>query len=551
MKSSRRVARRLWWGGSIAVSITLAVFLLWSCGGDSSTGSEDNNQSGLIGPGGGTFVDPTSGVAVVVPPGALSTETQITCTRYADESEIPDSMLSSIFGPLGVVCLGPDGTQFDSAVTVTVPVSDTLTPGEQFPLFVWNESNDSWEQTEFTCTASADGLSYSTEVTHFSSFSSSNGYGSDGIFGNLDPATWLDVESAFNAWIGSFCWDLSFDNTKQMKDCCMGVTGLKFTMDYRGAITYPDEDIQGDINNYDFVEHFEVTRGEIGTDYYLHLTADVYWSCMTPDPMSVTAFPAEIDLTEQTAHTSEITAFAGCGGHRMGWVQVAFAVDGPGSVNPTTCWVSPDGYAHTTYTATDTGTATITGTMTSCQEFGNPQTAFDTTVIRIDSCTNWGVIVELTFDHETDNFTFHDDITMHIPLMISPTGEITSSGGAGTHSASLSTTAPDCSVTQSITPDFVPGAQGSVIGPNMYLTIAPVSGWALLYTLTCIVDDQPVDVPLPPYNYLLPSIMAGQIFDEFPLALEKGAFARGSGSDTQWGEDYPITYEYYIIVYCD
>jgi hypothetical protein len=60
-----------------------------------------------------------------------------------------------------------------------------------------------------------------------------------------------------------------------------------------------------------------------------------------------------------------------------------------------------------------------------------------------------------------------------------------------------------------------------------------------------------VDIPLPPYNYLLPSIMASQIFNELPLTLEDGASATGSGQDTEWSDEDPITYTYQVVVHCE
>ncbi len=132
-------------GGFLVLAAVLVALFFWTCGDDSSTNNPEDPpaNNGSIGPAGGTFTDAASGVTVEVPAGALSTATTLTCTHYADQSEVPDSMWSGVFGALGIVCLGPDGQTFDSAVTITVPVTETLTPGEQFPLFVWNTDSDS------------------------------------------------------------------------------------------------------------------------------------------------------------------------------------------------------------------------------------------------------------------------------------------------------------------------------------------------------------------------------------------------------------------------
>ncbi len=401
------------------------------------------------------------------------------------------------------------------------------------------------------CTASGDGLSYSAPVTHFSSFSADNGFGADGAFGDLDPSCWFEVDVAFNGWIGAFGMSMMNKTRKRMRDCCMKLTGREFTCDYRGAVDYQKTEELGNVSDYNYREHMEVTRGEIGSAYYLHLEIELFWSCDNPEYVILESSRELIDLSKDLNKTSDISVMSICGRYRMPGVETQFTVSGPGSIAPATAVTGADGYAQATYTATDTGTARVIGTANSCLAWSDAKAKADTAIIKVDSCSSFFVYVELTFDHATEHFAFHDVITMSIPLTISETGEITSTGGEGTHAASLGTSGPDCDVTAEYAPDFTAAAIGQVTGPNMYLTIAPTTGWALLYAVTCIVDDKPMTIPMPPYNYLLPSIMAGQIFNEFPIAMQNGAYANGSGQDTQWGEDYPITYTYYINVGCD
>jgi hypothetical protein len=252
-----------------------------------------------------------------------------------------------------------------------------------------------------------------------------------------------------------------------------------------------------------------------------------------------------------TARTSQVKASVGCDYRRMVGIPMAFTLEGPGSISPASTQTGSDGYAYSTYTATDTGTAVITATATTCDQWQKPRTSSEPVSIEVDSCGNWVLIVEMTVTHSTLNFDFQDEITMIIPLVISETGEITSrtADADGTHAASLVTFGPDCVVTQAYTPDFVPGAIGNVVGSTAYVTIAPVAEWALLYVVTCIVDDEPYYIPMPPYNYLIPSLMASQMFNEYPVVLENGTFYNGSGVDTEWSEDYPISYTFQITVH--
>jgi len=523
-------------------------------GGDSSTNDNGGATGGtnLIGPEGGTFIDASSGVMVSVPAGALASETQLTCTYYDSDNDIPGDIHSGFFGSLGVVKFGPDGLEFDSPATITVPVSVDLTPGDQFPLFVWNPDKQSWQQTESLCTVNADGKSYSALVSHFSMFTGDQLNGIDGIFGNLDPQHLLDVDVAFNSWIGSFGISIMHDTRKQMRDCCMQVIGRKFTIDYQGEVNYsPPPQVFGDITNADYEDKYEVIRTyESGA--YLHLTVTLYWRCDFPDHLTIDSNVSSISLDDEMNRSTTIRALGVCYTSRMPGIPVDFSLNGPGSINPTSTVTDSDGYAYTTYTASDdTGTATVTADIVSCGEWDNIHTYQEFTDIEVYRCTDWELAIDMTFSHGTENLEFYDEIMMYIPLEISEAGVVSSSGGEGSHhQTSLTVTQENCAVTSANTPDFGATVSGEKIGPNIYVTVAPVN-LVLDYILTCNLDDEPQEVPLPPYTYLIQSIIPAQIFNEFPIELKEGVFANGSGQDMMWSEDYPISYTYHIAVFCN
>lgn len=141
---------------------------------------------------GGVLTDPESGASVAIPEFALSADTTISLTAYKDPAAIQDR-----FGPtpfVGGVELGPDGTQFDSPVTVTIPSGRPLIPGARYPLFLYDEGNDRWEETEFTGVASPDGLSITAEVTHFSTYA---------CFGSFVPQD-VAADDVFYLYLESF-----------------------------------------------------------------------------------------------------------------------------------------------------------------------------------------------------------------------------------------------------------------------------------------------------------------------------------------------------------
>ena len=524
--------------------LILTLLLFMNCWGGVSV----NHAEDTIGPSGGTFTDEESDVEISVPAGALSSETQLTCTYYEGEDDFPDTMKSMFFGELGLVDLGPDGLEFDSPVTITVPVSADLTPGDQFPLFVWNTADQSWEQTESLCTVNADGHSYSAQVTHFSMYTASQLNGIDGIFGNLDPSSWQDVESAFINWQVSSGLIIYADakKRKQMRDCCMELTGIRNTIDYRGAVDFEDAHETGDISNSDYVEKYEVTRGG-GDDFYLHLTSTLYWRCVNPNAITVQSEVSSINMDTDTNLSTTVRVYSLCESCSMPGVRVDFFLSGPGSITPESTVTGADGLAYTTYTASEKGTAVISANLVSCQQWDQSHILSSSTSIEVIK-KDWELYIEMSFSHNPENWDFYDDIAMYIPFKISDTGVISSPGGEGSHSAVLLNLPDDCIITHEYAPDFVPGVSGNKTGSTIYLTVAPISGWALEYTLMCDIDDKPVEVWLPPYEALLQSIMVMQVFNEYPAILEENWFASGSGQDTMWATDNPIEYTYYITV---
>jgi len=543
------------------IKLLLTTFILLmlalSCGGGGGDSSTNDNggatgDTNLIGPEGGTFIDASSGVTVSVPAGALASETQLTCTYYDSDNDIPDDIHSGFFGDLGVVNLGPDGLEFDSPATITVPVSVDLTPGEQFPLFFWNTDTRSWQQTESLCTVNADGRSYSAQVSHFSMFTGDQLNGIDGIFGNLDPQRWLDVDVAFNGWIGSFGISIMHDTRKQMRDCCMQVIGRKFTIDYQGAVNYnPPPEVTGDITNADYEDKYEVIR-TYESGVYLHLSVTLYWRCDFPDSLTLDSSKSSISLDDEMNRSTIIRALGVCYMSRMPGIPVEFSLNGPGSISPTSTVTDSQGYAYTTYTASDeTGTARVHAEMVSCGEWDNARIYQGFTNIEVYRCTDWVLYIEMTFSHNTEDLALEDEIMMYIPIEISEAGVVSSPGGEGSHwEPSLTVSQENCAVTSANAPDFEVTASGHKTGPNIYVTVAPLD-FVLAYTLTCNMDDDPQEVPLPPYTYLIQSIIPAQAFNEFPIELREGAFANGSGQSTMWSEEYPVSYTYYINVSCN
>jgi uncharacterized protein YjdB len=119
-----------------------------------------------IGPSGGTITEP-SGASVIIPPGALTEQKLISIKTRFGPSSLP-APTAPWFPALGGATLGPNGLVFQQPALLTLPLSQRLIPGSQYPLFVYDEELVGWRQTEFMAVVNSDGLSASAEVSHFS-----------------------------------------------------------------------------------------------------------------------------------------------------------------------------------------------------------------------------------------------------------------------------------------------------------------------------------------------------------------------------------------------
>ena len=126
--------------------------------------------SQVVGPDGGTVTD-SRGASVEIPAGALAEETTITIATYADGGDIYSSHGVTPFS--GGADFGPDGIQFLKPVTITLPSSRKMVPGQTQPLFMGGSDPRTWEMIDSVLTASEDGWSATAEVTHFTPYVSS------------------------------------------------------------------------------------------------------------------------------------------------------------------------------------------------------------------------------------------------------------------------------------------------------------------------------------------------------------------------------------------
>jgi len=455
MKRSGKTSAFLW-----SCLILSAIFYFTGCNGGSSSDSEAPvpETTSKIGSKGGTVTD-EGGSSVVIPPGALSKETEITVITYRDGTALPDEMWSSLFGENGAAEFLPDGLTFALPVTITVPSTVSLTPGDEIPLFQWNDPEGAWEQTDFTARVNPDGLSWSAEVTHFTTFST-GGWGnfpSPGL-GNLDDPDSIDpdearaaLEGRFTEWIDEFESKVhSLGEVKRKNDCVMEIQGLKYHMDYgQGKFHYSSDRTKGKTDGCHAWETLKYKYGPPDGSYQYFFTVEICWMRLLAR-VTVTATPDTIEIPPEgpdrapKAKVEATVEFVKKDGGTLTYAGflVTFTLQNSntGELFPETCPTDDSGKAFVYFHPKNPGTATVTATVSTCGCPGDPTVIDSKGQTKIVVTQNaWVAGVYIEFEEigawtGNEYFMFHykDCLYMDVPFTIDEEGAVQSN--------------PDCSL---------------------------------------------------------------------------------------------------------
>jgi hypothetical protein len=518
---------------------TVIILLLAGCAGENATLPIEENNT--IGPGGGSVAD-GGGASITIPSGALDKEHEIKVSTYAKSDECPNPT-GSVPHFIGGAKFEPSGLEFNVPVTVTIPSNQNLTPGSQFPLFLWNESRSGWEQTEFIATVSADGNSFSAEITHFSVFGGFGGMSGDGIFGEIDGplCSGGDVATVLMGFITSFLRDIANVGDKGIYDGqCKSVTGIDFDLKI---------EIEGNLLK-DFVRLGEPSAEGVLFVYtadcgdgsssggMIDATIAVYYDCSAPE-LSVSADPSTIEPGESSTAMAILT----CGGKAYTGQLIQFECFGDGDITENDAVTNPAGQAQTMYNAPEQNCqATVAAYYDACAGQESAQTVQENAVITVGG--SWSGTLTVTFNHPIGNpplINFADVLTINFTFDISENS--IAGAGTGSHNVDI-TPGGDCTLTSLSAPSFDFVVLGSAREQELEFTILPAGLMPLMFVLTCFQDD-PVDIPYPPYGALEGSIITENIKITLPRA--NNATDSGSGSES-WGEDLPMYYSYTATV---
>jgi len=526
--------------GTLAVLLAglLVVTLLLSCGDDSPT--ENTPDIGTtIGAGGGTATG-AAGASVVVPAGALLTDTEITVRTVNDESGLPSDL--GLFDFLGAVDFGPDGQVFAVPVTITIPCPTPMTPGTQFPLLYFDDTDDCWAQSSSMATVNADGLSYSGQVSHFSVWTGGE-IGPDGLFDDFesDLGDGSNGQGALDLYMVYFLQNIAdIGDVGIHGGQCHEVVGVSFDVGYMvdgvsGSLYEPVGKTSGP--NV-FMIDYKLDRVTITSSTWFDLFVSIFFECKPK--LEVTASPASIDVGDE----STVTATLDCDGVPMAGRQITFeAAGGLGTVSPTTATTSGSGQAQTTFTASDEGREAILTYYTACE--GRPTMSSEIASAGIDIEEVGSSTLNLTFHHSGEGvgWVFDDAITINFDLNID--GNTITGSGTGYHNFSVVLESSEvCSIVSQYSPGFQVAIVGSVVGDYLDFQVFAVS-LPIGFTVRCEADP-PTEITVGVYENLLGSIMGQNIF--LHVLHQSGATDQGSGSEG-FGEDIPIEYTYSLTIH--
>jgi len=522
-------------------TIAVVILLLAGCGGDNATLPLEQSNT-AIGPGGGSVTD-GGGAGITIPAGALDREYEITVSTYARSDNCPNPT-GSLPHFIGGAKFEPAGLEFKAPATVTIPSNQNLTPGSQFPLFVWNESRSGWEQTDFIATVSADGNSFSADITHFSVFGGFGGMSSDGIFGEIDGplCSGGDVATVLMGFITSFLRDIASVGDKGIYDGqCKVVTGIDFDLKieiegslFKDFIRLGEPSAEGIL----FVYTAECGDGT-SSGGMIDATIALYYECTAPE-LSVTADPATIEPGESSTVMATLT----CGGKAYSAQPIQFECFGDGDITDNNGVTNPAGQAQTMYNAPDrTCQATVAAYYDACEGEDQAQTVRTNGVITVGA--SWSGTLTVTFGHPLGNpplVNFADVLTINFTFEVND--KSIAGSGTGSHVVDI-TPGGDCVLKSMSAPPFDFVVLGSATDEEFNFRVFPAGLMPLMFVLTCF-QDNPVDIPYPPYGALEGSILTQNI--DIALPITNNATDSGSGSE-DWGEGLPMYYSYTVTVH--
>ncbi|MBD0849741.1 hypothetical protein [Maribacter arenosus] len=367
---------------AIIILSFVTIFFLSGCSKDSTNpiGNFDTN-SNIIGINGGTITT-DSGASIIIPPGALDSNTEITIRSFDTITELPENM--GIMGEFaGGLVLGPDRLHFNIPVTITIPTNSPLFNANEVKLFYLDNGDASnsnypanyagWQQTDCVGTSSMYGTIVTAEIDHFSTYVIQMNFGDNtlDILGDMvetfgDNGLGVDFEN-YQTYFESTVANLDdlhvYDLPGGFGYDCYKVVGLEYILYHDLGVLFenPLYDFKGKKGEIAFYYNYEGDRSLVlngsEQEFIYHLFINVYID-RTPPKLEIGTFWNVVEVGNQI----DINGCLTCGSSQMKNQKITFSVNSNGSIDP--MQQKTDSYygcAEVTLTGNAEGIARVTG----------------------------------------------------------------------------------------------------------------------------------------------------------------------------------------------
>lgn len=344
----------------------LVISLLYGC---NICKKNEHTKTEEIGPEGGRVIT-ESGAVLAIPPGALVSSTEITITSYKDQAELPENQV--IFGSfLGGLALSPEGLEFQSPVTITIPLNNTFTGQEEVKVFYYDTGDENnsyypdnysgWQQQVLPGLVSTDGKSVMFHAEHLSTYVIQMNFGEDtiDILGSSvetlgDNGLGVDFyayQSYFESAVANI-GDLHVHNMPEPFGYdCYQVVGLEYRLYHNLGALYeqPLETMKGEAGEIAFEFNYEGDRALNDAQLIYHLFITVHMN-ITPPSINLTSGVSSLQTGDQTPVTCALI----CGSEPMIDQEIYFSVNSLGTINPSDKLTDSNGDARIQFRAGDT-----------------------------------------------------------------------------------------------------------------------------------------------------------------------------------------------------
>ena len=545
------------------ISILLGTLLFLTC--CATTDNEKASISTRIDSAGGTVLAP-DGAEVEIPPDAIDESLDVSVTTYASVADMPSKYHSSLVGANGVADFGPDGTVFKKSVRITIPSPHPLKPGDEYALFMWNEDEGAWQETEFIARVDPNGASYSAYVTHFTTYTGSVQPGPSFFEPLLDweffPPKVSKLEEVFRIWTEWFPSETDRQLTRlwRLEDCCWEEVGLlfRFNVSLKGEELFSGtKQVPSELpTDYDWREYIEKHIRSLDTGLSVSASVVIYWNSKVPD-VSLSPSSSKLTLSCDKEPQQDLTIFAKCGDEGVPEAFIDIFVDsGPGEVVPENIRTDAEGQASVIYKPDKEGIAVIAGQISTCQQEPEPFRENVDGAICVEECKDWHVTLKTEFTHSGGDVSWKlmDHISAIIPFRYDPkTGEVTAQSAQASQFLSVEAIDPECSILNASAPSFgISLTEPQVLDGIFSFGILPEQ-IPLSFTWFCKGedDDEPLSYSVPNYGNLIGSAIGKEfIYLELPfectgrrVGLPENNTLLSEGFDEF---DMPLTYYYQV-----